>query len=225
VRDGNIENISLAMKPTVDVRGAVRVDGIETLPSNLRIVLQVDGAASRIPLYQLVATRAAPVGQDGGFAVSYVPPGRFRIGAVTGLPPAFYIEDVRQNGNSVFDSGFDVGSQPVDPIEIVIALGAGVIEGVIQKGPGNPSSKATVALTPTSSRLQNRALYQSAVTDEKGRYTLRGVTPGDYKLYAWESIPANAYQNTGFLAKYDGRGQDVHIVPNAKLEIPARAPD
>src|SRR5262249_36590234 len=117
---------------------------------------------------------------------------------------------------------FEVESQTVRPIEIVIATGAGVIEGVIEDAAGKPSVKATVALIPESRRLQNRALYQSTLTDAQGRYTLRPVAPGAYKLYAWDSIPPNAYQNTGFLAQYDGRGQDVRVSPNARLQVSMR---
>ena len=103
-----------------------------SLPPNLRIALNPMGGSSRVALYQLVATRGTPVAADGTFSVASVPPGQFRVMALPGLPPTFYIADVRQGSMSVFDSGIVIGSREPDPIEILISAGAGTVEGVVE---------------------------------------------------------------------------------------------
>jgi hypothetical protein len=50
-----------------------------------------------------------------------------------------------------------------------------------------------------------------ATSDALGRFSIRGVPPGDYKLFAWESIPSFAYQNSAFIAKHEERGRTVHV--------------
>jgi hypothetical protein len=40
----------------------------------------------------------------------------------------------------------------------------------------------------------------------------RGVAPGDYKSFGWESIQAFAHVNSVFMANYENRGKPVHVV-------------
>jgi len=42
------------------------------------------------------------------------------------------------------------------------------------------------------------------------------VAPGRYTLYAWESVPAGAYQNAAYMERYAGRGTTVVIQPGAR---------
>jgi hypothetical protein len=95
VRDGNIENVSLAMKPTVDVRGTVRGWHEALLQSPHRASSGRCGLAD-----STVSTcrDARPRGPGWRFVVSYVPPGRFRIGAVTGCPASTSRMSARMQG-------------------------------------------------------------------------------------------------------------------------------
>jgi hypothetical protein len=52
---------------------------------------------------------------------------------------------------------------------------------------------------------------------------MRGVPPGDYKLFAWESVRPLAYQNAEFIAKDENRGKLIQVgqsnTVNAELTI------
>jgi hypothetical protein len=212
IDDRDVSNVSIAVNPPVTVRGVVRMAGGGTVPGNLRVSLTPMGGSTRVALYTLVSARAAmPVERDGTFAVSSIPPGRFRVGALAGLPQDFYVADVRQNAMSVFDSGFDIDSRTPDAIEIFVSGGAGTITGIVEDGPTKTVAGAVVALVPESKRFENRALFATAASDASGQFVFRGVAPGDYRLFAWESTPPNAYQNVNFIKKYEGKAQVVHI--------------
>jgi hypothetical protein len=211
VNDRDVRNVAIAINPPATVKGVVRAAGGAAVPPNLRVTLTPMGGATRINLYTLLTARAAPVAADGTFAVQSVPPGRFRIGAVAGLPPTFYIADIRQGAISVFDAGFDIDSRTPDPVEIIVSSGAGVVDGVVQDGPLKTIAGAVVALVPESSRFENRALFATTTSDSSGRFTLRGVAPGDYRLFAWVSTPPNAYQNAAFIRKHETNGKIVHV--------------
>jgi hypothetical protein len=219
VEDKDIRGVAIAVDPNSEVKGTVKETGGAPLPSSVRIVLLPDGGASKIPLYQLVATRGTGTAQDGSFAVPAVPPGRFRVGAIAGLPANQYLADVRQGGMSVFDSGFDVGGKSAGPLEILIGSGAGTVEGTVQEGPLKPVAGAAVVLVPESRRILNRALYFSTTSDASGRFALRGVPPGEYQLFAWESVVPNAYQNSGFLAKHAGRARTVRVGQGTTVSV------
>jgi hypothetical protein len=65
------------------------------------------------------------------------------------------------------------------------------------------------------------SLYTTAVADETGRFKLKGLTPGGYKLYAFEALENGAWQNPEFLKPFDGFGEKVEIAEgaNASKEI------
>jgi hypothetical protein len=50
-----------------------------------------------------------------------------------------------------------------------------------------------------------------ALTDASGRVHLEGITPGDYKAFAWEDVEVSAWQDPDFLRIYEDRGKSVRI--------------
>jgi hypothetical protein len=222
VRDVDVPNISIMIPQAVDVKGTVSAPGGK-MPSSIRVQLMPDDTAAKIPAYQEVSRRSAIVDAAGAFAVPAVPQGRFRVSAIAGLPQDIYLADVRQNAQSVFDTGFEVNSGNTALLEIILGAGAGTLTGVVEDGPTKVAAGATVVLVPETKRRSNRALYVSAISDASGRFTLRGVAPGDYKVFAWESIPAYAHVNAAFMAKHEDRGKLVHMnqqgTVNAELTI------
>ena len=211
VRDTDINNVLITIPPSVEVKGTVTATG-GRIPPAIRIQLISDEAsAAKIPAYQQVGRRAVTVNAEGAFSLYAVPEGRFRVSGVAGLPQDMYLADVQQGAQSVFDSGFNVNTRNTNPIEVVLASGAGTVNGVVADGPMKVVPGATVVLVPEARRRSNRALYFQTISDASGRFTLRGVAPGDYKIFAWESIPAFAHVNAAFMAKHEDRGKTVHV--------------
>jgi hypothetical protein len=68
-------------------------------------------------------------------------------------------------------------------------------------------------------RRQNPALYKLARSDAEGRFSLDLVPPGSYKLFAWESVQPSAYQNAGFLEKFEDRGVNVTVSPGSRVDV------
>jgi hypothetical protein len=74
-----------------------------------------------------------------------------------------------------------------------------------------------VTLVPESDRRKEERLYKSTTTDQNGQVSLRGIAPGDYKLFAWEAIEEGAYQDPEFLRPYEERGKPVHVDEGSRL--------
>ena len=212
MRDTDINNVLITIPPSVEVKGTVTAPG-GRIPSSIRVQLMPDeSSAAKIPAYQQVgagvrcrSTRKAPSPcPQCQKAASEFP-------LSPGCHQDMYLADVRQNAQSVFDSGFDVNARNTNPLEIVLGSGAGTVNGVVMDGPTKVVAGATVVLVPETRRRSNRALYVLASSDASGRFTLRGVAPGDYKVFAWESIPAFAHVNAAFMAKHEDRGKLVHV--------------
>jgi hypothetical protein len=75
---------------------------------------------------------------------------------------------------------------------------------------------------PPPSQRGNSNLYKSVVSDSSGRFTLRGVAPGEYTMFAWETVLNNAWMNLEFLAAYEGRGQKTTVNPGPSTRVDAK---
>jgi uncharacterized surface anchored protein len=54
-------------------------------------------------------------------------------------------------------------------------------------------------------------LYRTTRSDEKGQFTINGVAPGEYRMFAWENVPTNAWLNADFMALQESRGKSLMV--------------
>jgi protocatechuate 3,4-dioxygenase beta subunit len=212
VQSQDVTGLTINIRSSVDVKGSVSVPGAAS-PSAWQVTVQPEGSIAKLGFglrQGPVGARFSTIAKDGTFDVQGIPPGHYGM-RISGLSPSMFVDDVRQNGTSVYDSGFDVGFDSPTPIQIIVKSGTGSIEGVAKPG-------AIVALTPTG-RRNNHVLYYGVTADPMGAFTIRAVAPGDYKIFAWESIPPGAYLNADFLKKYEDAGSAVTVTPDSKLKI------
>ena len=219
VLDMDVTNAIVIVQSGVQVQGTVTVDGKSDPGSTASINLQ--------PLDSLIRTpaRFAPsaAGEPGAFTFNNVPEGRFRVSAT--LPAGLYVEDVQQNEQSVYDSGFEVRSgSAVDPLHVIVKSDAGIVEAVVRDSSGTPLAGFTVALVPDT-RRSNPELYKSGITDAAGTFVLRGIAPGEYRIFAWEGAISGAYQSPAFLSQYEEYGLPVIVNSGARTSIQVSVTD
>ena len=65
-------------------------------------------------------------------------------------------------------------------------------------------------------------LYKTATTDETGHFTIRGIPPGDYKIFAWDGIEEFGYYDSDFVRLFEQKGTPVRIVESAKESLEVR---
>jgi beta-lactamase regulating signal transducer with metallopeptidase domain len=210
IRDRDVTNLAMELFAGVGINGAATIDGHSPGNATVRVLLQADGNPS--PTYQGIASRSVVAkAEDGTFLIPNVPPTRYRLELGPGLPTDLYLADVRQGAASVFDTGLEVGKEPPAPLQVVLRSGAGIVEGVVRDGAGKPVRDATVVVVPPDQRRANRALYKTATSDAAGRFTVRGITPGTYKVFSWQGISGGEFYNSRFLSKYEFRGKSINV--------------
>src|SRR5262249_25517357 len=128
-----------------------------------------------------------------------------------GLPQNLYVSEVRLGPLNVFDSGFEVGREPIAPLQVSLRSGAATVEGVVRDGSNKPVANATIVVIPPDGRRENRALYKTATSDASGKFSVRGIAPGNYKLFAFEGIAGGEFYNARFLSKYESRGKPINV--------------
>jgi Ni,Fe-hydrogenase III large subunit len=50
-----------------------------------------------------------------------------------------------------------------------------------------------------------------ALTDAAGKFTIRGIAPGSYKLFAFEGLAGGEFYNARFLSKHEFRGKPITV--------------
>jgi hypothetical protein len=216
VRSADDPGIRVSVNPTVTIQGKVVVaDGISQKPVNLDAV--------RVVLLPWIAPSvfrssvSLPLDNDGGFEVRG-PAGALLNLQVDGLPDTAYVADVRVGENSFPSGGFGLSSS--EQIQVIIDAAKGAtVDATVQTSDGVPAARERVVLVPSEEQRQNPSHYKVGTTDNSGHLILRGIEPGAYTAFAWESIPDSAWLNKEFLAKFQDLGVSVTLPPGAQIKL------
>jgi hypothetical protein len=135
------------------------------------------------------------------------------------LPPNTYVADVLQGGLSIYDNGLLITDQSIVPVEVVVRTNGGGIDGIVRDATQqSPAPGAIVVLVPQVQHRQNPSLFKSAIADAVGHFTFTAISPGNYKLFAWDNIEPGEFQNATFLGQYEEKGVAVNVAPAIHLD-------
>jgi hypothetical protein len=98
-----------------------------------------------------------------------------------------------------------------------------VADGIATNQKDEPVPDAVVVAVPEAHFRSHPDRYRKAVTDQSGRFILRGMPPGDYTLFAWESVDGEAYYNPEFLKTYEGQGKALILSEGERQSIRIKA--
>ena len=85
-----------------------------------------------------------------------------------------------------------------------------------------PVPAVTVALVPSGTQEKRYDVYRSATSDASGRIHLEGVVPGDYRVYAWESVENGAWTDPDFMRSYQNNGAPVRVTEGGSVAVDVR---
>ena len=147
---------------------------------------------------------------DGSFIIKNIIDGAYRL-HLSGFPEEFYLRSARLGGADVLEGGLSVShTQSTGTLELVLTLNGGRIDGTVVSRQ-QPFSGALVTLIPNPPNRDRDELYSSTTSDQLGRFSMPGLPPGDYKLFAWEEIEGESFKDSEFLKTYESQGKPVHI--------------
>ena len=210
VGGADIDGIELRPVPPSDVTGVISVDGDPAFDAS-KLGLRLEGASAGHN-----STSGATIHKDGKLVMPGITPGKYRV-ALDRLQP-LYIKSVRWGTTDITDSQLDLlaGVPPQTELAIVLGADGGQLEGVVSNEKSEPCDSATVTLVPAGAH-KSAPYHKRAVSDANGKFTIRGIAPGTYKIYAWDKVDVNAVMyDPDFLRPYEGAAQTIEVLPNDK---------
>ena len=221
VGNSPVDGITLTPVPGAELRGRVKVEG-EASADMGRIRVSLSPRSSAGAMFGPGAQGSGTVKADGTFSMLNVQAELYDV-RVSGVPDGGYVKSIRMGNADITDTGLDF-STGVTPAEvaIVISLAAGAVDGTVQSEKPEQAAGATVVLVPEGSRSESDRYYVTASSDQNGRFTLKNVTPGEYRLYAFDTVESGAYMDPEWRKPYEGKGERVSVRESGREMVQPR---
>jgi hypothetical protein len=104
-------------------------------------------------------------------------------------------------------------------LDLVASASGGVVDGVVTDRKGEPVANAVIVAVPEARLRWRTDRYRKTVSDQSGRFTLPGIAPGEYTIFAWDSVDGEAYYNPEFLKSYEGQGNALHVAEGEQKSV------
>lgn len=219
VVNADVTNLNLTLSPGVNITGKIEMAGGGALPATpIRIQLKPIFRGLAHFVGNVPAVPSSPA--DGTFRFERILGGEYRASA-TGN--GIYVKELRYEGRDALNAPIEIeeGRADAPNFTVVVSSAVAQIDGVVSDDKGQPLPGIQAVLVPNTNRDRTE-LFKAAATDQSGRFTMRDVAPGDYKLFAWDALDNFAYFEPDFITKYETLGKAVHVDESAKLHEDTR---
>ena len=212
VGDRDLDDIRLVVRPGIGLPGEIRVEEDA----------EVDFLALQVSLRPREVTMMGGgfgrVKAEGDFVLENLFQDVYDV-IVTGAPENFYLKAIRLGDENVLENGLDLTAAETAPgrLELLLSPNGGRVAGVVLNDEDQPFSGAQVVLVPEGRRRKMRHLFKTATSDQNGGFSLPGISPGQYKIFAWEEVEQGAWQDDDFLRDYKKEGEDFEVKENDAL--------
>jgi hypothetical protein len=211
-----IQGIALQLTPGAEIAGRIKIEGAQTdaKTPNLHVYLQTRSLMMYGP-----GAQGGLVKEDNSFILTNVQPEVYDI-RVMGMPDGGYVRSIRFGDDDLTESSLDLtGGVPAGELSLVIAMAAGQLTGPVQNEKSEPATSGIVVLVPEGKRREVERFYQQTSTDQYGNYTLKNVAPGEYRLFAFDTIEYGSYQDPEWLKPFESKGERISVKENDKQTV------
>jgi len=221
VSNAHLEGLRLQPEAAGQVRGKFHLDREQKFDwTQLNVSLfAVEGYGSEFAYEGAMSFPAtSSVNGDGTFELKNVPGGTYQlvVGATSDKMRDYFTRSVSLGGRDVLDSGFQI--LPETFLDLVVSANGASVAGTVVDADGKPVANATVVDVPSAEHRSRPDLYEQDMTDASGHFSLRGLNPGKYTVFALEELEEDVRQPE-FLNSYETRGKIVQLEEGTRKKV------
>jgi hypothetical protein len=220
----DVEGVRLAPQPSFTLSGHLRVEGnaaadLTQYSVNLRQA-ELPEDTGFFMAQNFFGTNA-PVDRLGNFEWKDVNPGTYIVQVYGGDGQGFFLKSARRGERNI-ETGF-AASGPAT-LDLLVSSKGGTVEGMViekEKDVDNdhPVANATVVAVPEERYRKLPDHFGTGSTDQHGRFTIRGVAPGSYTLYAWQDLEEGVWRDADFLKSQEANGKTVKVEEGSHQKV------
>jgi len=160
---------------------------------------------------------------DGTFVFPAVTPGVWDIG-VQPIPKGGYVKSMTLGDQDVLTAEMKITPSSSALLNIVVSGQGGAIAGVV-KMPEDPiadlagRSSPVILLSPTGRFAEVESFVIVKPAEDGGRYEIRGITPGSYRIFAFDRIEQGAAHDRDFRARIEPLGKALEIHEGEQISL------
>jgi hypothetical protein len=158
----------------------------------------------------MLGEQAAEVKPDGSFLIKDVPLDEYKVSVQAN--PSIYTKSIRFGDEEAPDGRVDL-TKGSGPLKVLLGTDVGEVEGTVKKANGDPAVRVPVTL------MGRTDLFKFDFTDMEGKFHIRDVAPGEYKIFAWEGVAFSAPEDPEFRKPFEKQGVPVKMTPNGHQTV------
>ncbi len=224
VTSADVEGMRISPVPNGQVRGRLRTDSggkIDWSQTEVRLYSGLQdkrwrGGAVDISMQALWwddQPAHAEVSKDGSFEIKGVPPDTYRLSvwSVSTVLDNGFVKAVKLGERDVTDSGFSVAGTSYS-LDVVVGANGATVEGFVTDDKDRPTADVYVVIAPSTDGSQRRDLYGLRSTDSHGHFSLKGLNPGEFLLFAVDEDPDQIdVLDPEFIHAHESLGKSVQL--------------
>lgn len=203
VGNADLDGLTITIAPGVTIEGHLAWEGNPSVDEQ-ELKITATGANNDYWGGQ------ARVLTNGAFALKDVSEGTYKV-TIDGISQDCYVKSIRYGTSDASADGFTVQRGADAGLEVTISSRGARIEGSVADVDGLPGPGFWVVLVPEDAHRGEFRFYKSKTTDQRGHFEIRGIAPGDYKLFSWEQVESQAWEDPEFLRQFEEKGEKISL--------------
>ncbi len=199
-------------------------------------VIAEDGTSPGVPRARVRINSKSLAGINGMFMQDGIRPGQiinddwtFAVKGISGLarldvglPDGWSLKAVRLDGRDITDTAMELMSgQELSGVQVVLSDRVTTVTGGLldEKGAPLPDGTVIVFAADSSKWFDGSRFVQAARPDQKGRYQIKGLPPGEYLAVAVDYVEQGMWNDSEYLASMREHAQKLTLEDGAAQTI------
>ena len=219
--DRDITELTVAIELGVQIPGRIEFDqsarDTNPNPSKISLLLTpLDGMPGVLSPTAILG-RSSFIQPDGTFLIPNAARGRYLLTTNVNAGD-LYIASARLGTQDILGRPFEIDSDTTGPLVIEVNGLGGTFHGKVITRDDVPAANAQVMLVPPINFREDQTAYKTANTNAQGNFTITGIRPGIYSVYAiTRREDVGAWMNPDFITPLLNSGVEVNVSPGQNI--------